>query len=246
MKTKILCLSLFSLLSAALFTSCNDDDGYSLDEFYLSYGTISGSGLDFDIIRDDGAVLYIVASEITIDPREIVDGERVYVNYTILDDEMDGEQLNYQVRLNDLTHIRLKDPVVTEQPDTLGIDPIDVSDMWFGSKYLNVNFNIYFQSGFHTINLAVDQSNPRADQNNVYLQLRHDAHGDPATYYGFGRISFDLSSLLPAGQPSINIHLTYTDYDGETITDTGLFTGLYTMEAPPRSAPFPDSKMQLN
>ncbi|MFQ8806879.1 MAG: hypothetical protein ACLR8Y_19705 [Alistipes indistinctus] len=105
----------------------------------------------------------------------------------------------------------------------LGNDPIDVEDAWFGGNYLNVNFFVFrFDPSLaHFINLLVDEQNSTAD--NVVVILKHNAYGDPATSLAFGRVSFDISGLVPAGQKSVKITLKWTNYNNVERSDSGIF-----------------------
>ena len=150
---------------------------------------------------------------------------RVRVNYTIEKQTANG----FEVRLNAIEKILSKDPVYStkltpEELTALGNDPIDVEDAWFGGNYLNVNFFVFrFDPSLaHFINLLVDEQNSTAD--NVVVILKHNAYGDPATSLAFGRVSFDISGLVPAGQKSVKITLKWTNYNNVERSDSGIFT----------------------
>ena len=215
---------LFALLIAALsvaLVSCNKDG--SSDNFYVSYGVIVGTQDAYTIKTDGGNTLTVIENLVPSFP--VVDGMRVRVNYTIEKQTANG----FEVRLNAIEKILSKDPVYStkltpEELTALGNDPIDVEDAWFGGNYLNVNFFVFrFDPSLaHFINLLVDEQNSTAD--NVVVILKHNAYGDPATSLAFGRVSFDISGLVPAGQKSVKITLKWTNYNNVERSDSGIFT----------------------
>lgn len=89
---------------------------------------------------------------------------------------------------------------------------------------MNVNFFVFrFDPSLaHFINLLVDEQNSTAD--NVVVILKHNAYGDPATSLALGRVSFDISGLVPAGQKSVKITLKWTNYNNVERSDSGIFT----------------------
>lgn len=226
MKRLLKITAIFAVISA-LFTSCADDDGYSLDKYWLSYGVIKGTPENFNIELDNGSVLYISASNVFIHPDSVINNMRVVANYTILGDMQKNEsgKVDYMVKLNSIASILSKDPVMssTADLDALGNDPIDVVDIWFGGKFLNFKFNLYMNSKVHFINLLVDETNPNADADNVYVILKHNAYGDAKNAYRTGFVSFDLTSLLPEGKNTMKVHVSFVNYDGKTIEDSGTF-----------------------
>ena len=70
---------------AAGFASCNNDD--DRDPYWASYGVVRGTQESYDIVRDDGKVLYVEVNQSNL---RVEDGQRVLANYVILGDELDG------------------------------------------------------------------------------------------------------------------------------------------------------------
>ena len=122
--------------------------------------------------------------------------------------------------------------------DSIGNDPINVQEAWFGGRYLNVEFRIPVKDGSkekHFINLV--QDDVVAHHDTVYVTLRHNAYGEkPGTgndrgnfSWGRGRVSFDLTSIVPEGQTSVPVKLLWTEYGknaSETVRreDSGTYT----------------------
>ena len=92
--------------------------------------------------------------------------------------------MNYYVRLYGLDDVLTKVPVKQSfihenegvRQDSIGNDPINVQEAWFGGRYLNVEFRIPVKDGSkekHFINLV--QDDVVAHHDTVYVTLRHNA-----------------------------------------------------------------------
>lgn len=215
---------LFAMLIAAVgtmvFSACDTStDG---ENFYVSYGEVVGTSESYTIKTDAGNTLHIVENLLPTFPVE--DGMRVRVNFTI--QAQSGSDLN--VRLNAIEKVLCKEPVYSskltpEELEELGNDPIYVENAWFGGKYLNIDFAVlrFDPQLAHFINLYVDEEG--SDENNVVVVLKHNAYGDPTTSLAFGRVSFDISKLVPEGKSSILVTLRWRNYDNSDCSDLGTF-----------------------
>ena len=88
---KVVALIILLLSAAFAFTSCNND-GYSLDKFWLEVGTIEKtSDQDYKIILDKGPVLYPSISNVPA--RYLENNMRVYADFTILQDANPGSSV---------------------------------------------------------------------------------------------------------------------------------------------------------
>ena len=88
---------------------------------------------------------------------------------------------------------------------------------------LNIDFAVlrFDPQLAHFINLYVDEEN--SDENNVVVILKHNAYEDPTTALAFGRVSFDISKLVPEGKSSIFVTLRWSNYDNMDCSDSGTF-----------------------
>lgn len=258
MKTKVLKTVLMSFALAAVLGACKDNDEYyyvTPGGGWLSYGNLekidNGGYSKYAIRRDDGSRL-ILTDGIGINSSEASEDMRVYAYYSILGSERDElgleGHMNYYIRLFGIDDVLTKTPVKQSfinaneevRLDSIGNDPINVSEAWFGGKYLNVEFYIPVKensSTSHFINLV--QEDVVAHGDTVYVTLRHNAYDDkPAAGenpngksfdWVWGNVSFDLTSLIPEGKTSVPVKLIWTAYkenssDTKTLEDSGLFT----------------------
>jgi len=206
MNMKTLKQVLMVTLMGGLLASCSDfeDDGYSLDKFWVDIATVENpdSNNVFFLELDDSTLMWTAASAFhNYTPK---DGQRVIANYTILADKRPTGLYDYDVRLNDVYEVLTK-PIFNITPatqDSIGNDSVEVTDTWIGSKYLNVEFAFYGNDKMHFINLVKDNSKSYND-GKVHLGFRHNSRGDAERYRRYGIVSFDISSLIDPARESV-------------------------------------------
>lgn len=231
-------VSLFTLTSCKLFDEDANGMGDSMHNFWIGYATVNlksdhpiNGQPDFDLTLDDGTLLLIVANHVYFpEGSKLKDGTRVLINFTKLKDAgttEDGERMQY-IQLNGMREILLKKPVYSSQVEDMfiGNDPIDLDEVWFGGKYLNALFLMKFNNPNtkHFVNLLVNEEHSDADEENIYVEFRHNAYGDGQSKKGYGRVSFDIEEFIPEGKNSVTVHWTYTNYRGQVVTDSGKFS----------------------
>ncbi len=219
---------LFSLMTIFVATSCLDDDGYSLDKFWIDYGVIDGTKENFTIVTDNGLVLFPSASAISFEG--ITDSARVLVNYTILGDATKPSEIDHYVKINGMRKV-LKKGIITLTPeivDSIGNDGVRIDNTWLTPDYdlLNIEFS-YEGSPYYThfINLVIDPEDAVDDQGNVILQLRHNKKGDPYTRPLLNSVaSFDLRSIRKEGTNEVGFRLKAKNIPGlEDYDQTGVY-----------------------
>ena len=203
---------------------CLDDEGdYSLSDIYLGFGELEDA-VSHKILMDNGAYLVPVAYEY---PWELNDwrdgaqnGDRVLVNFTILDEETnnEGDTIAYYVKINSVQEILLKGIIdlTTEIEDSIGNDPIIVTDAWVTNNLLNLKIKYWGRNEIHLINLVMQPGDLNADNQPIELELRHNDNNDEQLIAYTSYVSFKLDTLKIAGLDSVLFRVTCTDYDGET------------------------------
>ncbi len=202
-----------------LFSSCDDDDGYSLDNYAITIGTFMSTGEYYYIETDGGYTLWPSASNISADKHE--DGDRIMVNFTILEEGDENDTYDYYVKINSTASILTKaifnfnEETTQEEKDSIGNDPVTIHDTWFTDDYLNVEFEYGGGYATHFINLVKDSTDLETENGEIILELKHNKNGDPYNYSQWGIVSFDISELKKEGENSVDIFLRSIDSDGQ-------------------------------
>lgn len=183
-------------LSALTFASCSDDDGYSLDKFWVSLATVENPNEDsaFYLHLDNGEVIWIGATNFyNYRPKT---GQRIIADYTLLNDTPEGSKYDHDAKLNDAYNILTKGiiNITPEIQDSIGHDAIHIRELWVGSDYLNIRFSYKMNNKRHMLNLVSDSSKVYND-GKVHLEFRHNANDDAESYTAGGLVSFELMSL---------------------------------------------------
>lgn len=227
-------LGLLAVIISLFIASCNNDNDYSLGDYWITIGNIEGEQGNFTIVTDEGVRLFPSANAVPGYP--INDSDRVWVNYTILDDGAEDSGIDYYVKVNNFRDILTKGifELTPENADSIGHDPIWVSnpeeDIWIANNYLNIFF-VYEGAPWivHYINVVSDVDNPTTPEGVAILELRHNKNDDPYTEPPIsGFVSIDLTSLQVEGQDSVKFILRAIDRDGEYSLDEEL-TYSYTL-----------------
>lgn len=215
MKKRILLL-LAAVISITL-TSCDNDD-WSSDSYWVDMGTVqkvSPTSHEFYILLDNGDKVWPAITNFPYyNPK---DGQRIIASYTILSNRHDG--YNHDVKINDIYQVLTK-PIVkltTANADSIGNDPLVITDAWIASDHLNIEFEFLGDSKRHMVNLVESDQFPSTPEL-AKLQFRQNGYGDSQRYRMRGIVSFSISSLQTAGAQSRKIELTTTGYDGATKT----------------------------
>jgi len=219
-----------------VFAGCNDDEGYSLSDMYIGFGIVENTD-DYKIVLDDGGILYPVAfgsgyhswyaEDHSGSHHEIETGDRVFVNFTILDDKVDdtGHVVAYYVKINSTKKILTKGILdITEaNKDSIGNDPIVVKECWMANDLLNFQLKYYGRNEIHFINLVKEPGELTAEGQPFELELRHNKNGDSEEILYTAFVSFKLDTLQIAGLDSVRFKVTSTDYDGELFEFEGVY-----------------------
>ena len=233
MKKSVLGKLLVVATVVVIFSSCDDDDGYSLDKYRVGMATVDAPGstepfpvggtTPFWLTLDNGSTLWPAAFNPYLSGVTLQNQHRIVADFTLLSGEKDG--YSHYIRLNDLRKVLTKsiDTVTVQTPDTSvlrGRDPIDMEEVWTGDGFINIVFDYFGSSGrTHYINLVVNEENagPNPAHGVWSLEFVHDAKGDSRERAYRGIVSFRIPADLPTGVNKIKI--TSLDTDGETETE---------------------------
>lgn len=216
-------IKLFSvlILSSALVlgsTSCSDDDGYSLGDYWEDLVTVNKIGDNtYDFTLDSGEKLWVAApAGISLKPKY----KRAIINYTILSDKQ-GEYDHY-VKLNGYIDVLTKEAIYiaaddNKGQDSIGYNPIKVHSMWESGGYLNIYFG--YNAGnkeSHMLNLVSAEPGRGIGEDEVNLEFRHNQNNDPEHYGAAGYVCFDLAPYEVAGKDMVTFNIVWKDFDGTT------------------------------
>ncbi|GHV01215.1 hypothetical protein FACS1894159_08650 [Bacteroidia bacterium] len=228
---RLLVFAAMAAFSALSMVACNDDRGYSTGNYTIAWGTVDTGNGDASVVirRDNGALLHVVNSRVPADAYHA--GQRVIVNYTILG-SVGGAPAHYNVSINDLYQVLTKEPLLrsfidqdqTVREDSIGNDPIGVTRAWFGDRFLNLRFDAKFGYRSQPHLLTLVQDDVLVPDDTIRLYLHHNACDDQGNTLRSGYVSFEVASLLPAGQTSAPVKLFWDGLDGTTHSDRGVFT----------------------
>lgn len=211
-------LLLLVIITTFALTSCDLNDGNSLDNAWVGMGTVqkvAPESRDFYIVLDNGDKLWPAATNIPgYNPK---DGQRLIANYTILSDG--NSRYNHDVKLNSIYEVLTK-PIVkltTANADSIGNDRLTITDMWIGADHLNIEFEYLGYSKRHMVNLVESDLSPSTPEM-AKLQFRQNGYGDEPMYLQRGIVSFSIKSLKVEGKTSRKIELTTTNLHGDVKT----------------------------
>ncbi len=210
-KRKLQFATLLIIILSSTF-ACDNNDGYSLNDFRISIATVvPEGGQSYSLLLDNGKKLWPAASDIYYKPQV---NQRVFVNYSILSDKIDG--FDHYVKINDIWNILTK-PVITlneQNADSIGNDPVIINDIWIGNHYLNTAFSFNY-SGIrpHAINLVQNEATSNIDT--LELEFRHNSYKSTSNTLFDGFACFDLKPFQEEGKDSIPIKILVKEWDGE-------------------------------
>lgn len=208
MKTKkILPYTAFLLLVLSSSFACIDNnEGYSINDFRISIATVIPEGeISYSLLLDNGDKLWPATTDVRYTPQK---GQRVFVNYTILSDEMDNYK--YYIKVNDIWNILTK-PVISlteANADSIGNDLVIINDIWIGNDYLNIEFSFnYGGDKPHAINLVRNEIKKAKDTNVLELEFRHNSYNSTSTTFYDGFTCFDLKPFKDEQKASLPIRV---------------------------------------
>jgi hypothetical protein len=212
-----------------IMTGCNDDDNYSLDDMWVGFGVLQiTDAASSTITMDNKDVLVPIASNYP--PGWLNDfehGDRVLVNYTILDDDEneDGEVGTYYVKVNSLKAILMKGimDITPENSDSIGNDPLNVIDYWITDSLLTFELRYWGYNEIHFLNLVKQPGEVLEANQPIELELRHNANSDDEAISYTAFVSFSLNELRIDGQDSVQFVVTATDYEDVEFSEEGWF-----------------------
>jgi hypothetical protein len=219
---------LFFITLILSFTQCSkeNEDEFSLGKVWVSLGLMETEetlGYNFALLLDNGDTLLPTSYNFhNFDPE---DYERILVNYTLLG-RVNNSEKTYYTKINGIRDILYKGLIELNEDnaDSLGNDPVHITDLWKSGSKLNIEFQYYGYSKTHYINLAYTQSNiNNTEALPIELNLLHNANNDEEVYLMNGIVTFKLDTLQEFGNDSIQFIIKSINLTGEEQNFTGTY-----------------------
>ncbi|MDL2320217.1 NigD-like protein [Alistipes sp. OttesenSCG-928-B03] len=225
---------------AAVVSACASLDESELTMRKLDYGTartIDGDEYNYYLVRDDGALLYIVENGAKNIP--VVDGERWKFTYDVISENTEVAGEAYDIKLYTIKNVNRKKPVFRLSEDDedfeswdaeMGHDNlrrVDKGRVWFLGRYLNVEYTYLKKADLNkypVVNLVAEQR-----EDGVWeLEIRCNANGNvpeadnKADFVeAESEVSFDLVSLFDKmGSTTASVEVTWLEYHDSSWVDT--------------------------
>lgn len=213
-KRKLQFAALLIIILSSSF-ACDNNDGYSLNDFRISIASVvPEAGQSYSLLLDNGKKLWPAASDINY--RQSAN-QRVFVNYTILSDKIDG--FDHYIKVNDIWNVLTKSVIeLTEQNrDSIGNDPVKMNNIWIGDHYLNTGFSFNYNGMKpHAINLVQNKTTTISeDEDVIELEFRHNSYKSTSNSLFNGFACFDLRPFQREDKNSILIKVLVKEWDGE-------------------------------
>lgn len=215
---------IIAILSTSItFSSCSDDDGYSLgDIWYSKYATVNNIG---EPIRSftigDSTILSVAASNI---PNYIAKERRATITYTILGDIKNG----HLIKLNGIAEIPTKDVLDIDANDLANLtsDPIDFKSLTVSDQYVNMDFGFQYgsDSKLHQFDLyrIIPTSNSitkssKIENDTIVLEFVHNKNNDSEKWIRGTNRCYNLRSLNLTKLKKITLKIKLNTLKGEKI-----------------------------
>lgn len=200
MKKMKLILGMLLFALAAVWQSCDDNDGYSLGDIAADWATVrTTGGGSYYLEGDRWGNIYPVATSIPW--YKPVDGQRVVSFFNPLGDVKNKKGV--QVKMEGIYELLTKavEKLTEENEQAFGNDPISIvkGGMWLGGKHLNLVFIQNLPAAKkHRISLVQDKKTPGISADGyVHLQLRYNTYKDVTVRRAKARVSYNLKEFFP-------------------------------------------------
>lgn len=215
-------LAAFLLLLIAMpaLQSCLDDWDDN-EHSSLTIGTVRIiNGKEYYFALDEGTRMF-PGDTTQLNNYALTEGQRAFVYFNLLDEKVDG--YDYNAKINHIENILTKDIYLmpAEKADSIGDDPINVTNMWITDNYLNIQYQLYHSNSSdkkHMLNLIVNEASDGQGDKEGYitLEFRQNAYNDNPLVPGQGLVSFKLDKIADRmeGKTGLNIRIKSL-YDGK-------------------------------
>lgn len=173
-----------------------------MENFLIEFATV---------VRTDAHLSFLLDNNKTLIPERLSNysgknGQRVIINYTPLRDNI--------IKVNNLSEIFTGSIQKTETANSLSRKPVKIQSVWVSGNWLNLIFEIQYNSKTHVFGLFQET---RATDIDLYLS--HSDDNDPPGYAKKIHASFSLSAIKSAGGSSTPFRLHINTFEGQRVFD---------------------------
>ena len=181
---------------SALFTACDDNDGYSIGDLGADWVTVKVSaGSAYSFVGDDWGTMWpAVMPPWNYNPQ---DGDRAVLYFNPLQDDFSGYDLAIKpVRIIPILTKQVEE-LTEENEEEYADHPTYMTDAWISGGYMNI---LFFQAQpyekAHRVSLVRNTTKENEDDGYVHLEYRYNTYGDTLSNRRVdGAVSYNLSSL---------------------------------------------------
>ena len=204
---------------AAIFQSCDDNDGYSIGDIGVDYVTVHVTGNNgYTFTGDHWGTMWPGASAVMgFHPTE---GQRALLYFNPLYDDFQGYDI--AIKVENIYPILTKtvEQLTEANEAEYGDDPARISDLWIGGGYLNMVFYQHVpQKNPHRVSLVENTLKNYEDDDYVHLEYRYNTYGDTLSNAMLrSMVSYNLNTLDMNHKKGIKLRIN-SSVNGERIID---------------------------
>jgi hypothetical protein len=196
-----------AFLIAALVVGCKQEEDIT---YYQTLGVLQKTE-DSTIVEADNNSRLLVENSSSL-PATVKDEDRVFLYFSFNDGPV-PEGIDHLIDIYSIEKVPVKPVFVmtSYDEDSIGNDPLNLSEIWVAKDYMNLNFLFYGGTKTHLINLVRYPELTISDT--IDLEIRHNDQDDNGSSYLAGFMSFDLTSLQVEGKDSVTLCVKAREYD---------------------------------
>lgn len=185
-----------------------EDDSPEEGNYFAQFGIVNNTEGNVVYLMDDNHN-YISDGDFLLDI-EVVDGQRVLIFYSIMDEVTDDPFIDNYIRISSINYISLKEihKYGSYDPAILGGDPMDIGSIGTTKHYLNLY--IAYNGGMtgHSFNMIEREVPDFMNNDTLKLELRHNGNNDPGYRILKTYISYNLDVYDSLIRDSIYIEVS--------------------------------------
>ncbi len=195
---------------SVLFSSCDDDEGYSLGDVALDYVTVHVLGEGTYSYTGDSWGSMWPAAPVSYPDLRWAEGQRALMYFNPLYDDFSGYDV--AIKVLDIQPILTKqvEELTEKNAEEFGDDPAALTNVWLGGGFMNITFQQRLPlSHKHRVSLVKNTTAEYADDGYIHLEFRYNTYGDAPAENPIvdGMVSYNLATLDFKDQKGIQLRI---------------------------------------